>query len=102
MDRQQAAEALQLLKKVVAQARDDTALENWGLVWIMTGLTTGGGFIATHFMLDAGFLRLSIFRGSRYGLILARQLVYIPAMRIAAVHSVLNEVDALVDFLVYD
>lgn len=54
MDRQQAADALQLLRKVVSQARDDTALENWGLVWMLNAVTNGGGFIATHFMLRDG------------------------------------------------
>ena len=54
MDRQQAVEALQLLKKVVSQVRDDTALENWGMAWIVGGITNGGAFVATHFMLAAG------------------------------------------------
>ena len=37
MDREQAVEALQLLRRVVGQARDDTTLQNWGVIWMVHG-----------------------------------------------------------------
>ena len=55
MDREEAAQALAVLRSVVSQARDDTALQNWGVIWILHGLLNGGGFIATHFLLAAGY-----------------------------------------------
>lgn len=48
MNREEAAEALQLIRRVVSQARDDTALQNWGVIWMLHAFTNGGGFLATH------------------------------------------------------
>ena len=44
MDRAQAVEALELLRRVVGQARDDTTLQNWGVIWMLHGFTNGLGF----------------------------------------------------------
>ncbi len=55
MERNDAAEALALLRKVVDRARDDSALQNWGLIWKLHAFTNGGGFIATNLMLWEGF-----------------------------------------------
>ena len=54
MERNDAAEALALLRKVVDRARDDSALQNWGLIWKLHAFTNGGGFIATNLMLSKG------------------------------------------------
>ena len=51
MERNEAAEALALLRTVVDRARDDSALQNWGIIWMLHGITNGGGFIATNLML---------------------------------------------------
>src|SRR5262245_49129843 len=48
MDRAEALAALDLLRRVVSQARDDTALQNWGMVWIVSGLTNAAGFALTN------------------------------------------------------
>jgi hypothetical protein len=48
MDRGEALAALDLLRRVVSQARDDTALQNWGMVWIVSGLTNATGFALTN------------------------------------------------------
>jgi hypothetical protein len=50
MNREEAAEALQLIRRVVTQARDDSALQNWGLIWILHAFTNGGGFLGTHWL----------------------------------------------------
>src|SRR6476619_130092 len=55
MNREQATEALALLKRVVSQARDDTTLQNWGLLWVIHGLTNCAAFVATNLMLRAGW-----------------------------------------------
>ncbi|HVG62137.1 MAG TPA: hypothetical protein VNA24_26470 [Hyalangium sp.] len=54
MNREQAAEALQLIRRVVAQARDDSALQNWGVIWILHAFTNGGGFLGTHVLYQQG------------------------------------------------
>ncbi len=54
MNREEAAEALQLIRRVVSQARDDTALQNWGLVWLLHAFTNGGGFLGTHLLYAQG------------------------------------------------
>lgn len=55
MNREEAAEALQLIRRVVTQARDDSALQNWGLVWILHAFTNGGGFLGTHWLFLQGY-----------------------------------------------
>jgi len=54
MDREQAVEALQLLRRVVGQARDDTTLQNWGVIWMLHGVTNGLGFILTNILMWRG------------------------------------------------
>jgi hypothetical protein len=56
MNREEATEALALLRKVVSQARDDTTLQNWGAIWILHGITNGAGFTVTNLMLWKGYL----------------------------------------------
>src|SRR4051812_34890150 len=55
MDREEATEALALLKRVVSQAKDDTALQNWGLLWVLHGITNCVAFIATNLLLNHGY-----------------------------------------------
>jgi len=54
MERNEAHEALALLRKVLDRARDDSALQNWGVIWMLHAFTNGGGFIATNVMLARG------------------------------------------------
>jgi len=54
VDREEATRALEVLHKVVGQAKDDTAMQNWGLVWIVQGFVNGGAFAATNVLLDRG------------------------------------------------
>jgi hypothetical protein len=56
MDRDEASRALELLRSVVSQARDDTALQNWGIIWILHGVTNGAAFVATNLLLWRGHL----------------------------------------------
>ena len=55
MDREQAVEALELLRRVVGQARDDTTLQNWGVIWMLHGFTNGLGFIGTNILMWRGY-----------------------------------------------
>ena len=48
MDRQEAMQALELLRRVVSQTRDDTVMQNWGLIWIIQGTINCAGFMATN------------------------------------------------------
>lgn len=41
-------EALALLRRVVSQTRDDTVMQNWGLIWIIQGVINFAGFVATN------------------------------------------------------
>jgi hypothetical protein len=54
VNREEAASALELLTRVVRQARDDSALQNWGTIWMLHGLTNGAAFVATDVLLDRG------------------------------------------------
>lgn len=54
MDREQAVEALELLRRVVGQARDDTTLQNWGVIWMVHAFTNAFGFIATNVLVWRG------------------------------------------------
>ncbi len=56
MDREEAARALELLRKVTSQARDDTALENWGVIWMASAVSNGVGFALTHVLFARGHL----------------------------------------------
>jgi hypothetical protein len=55
VNREDAAEALAVLRSVVAQTRDDTALQNWGVIWVIQGVLNGGGFVGTHVLLHSGY-----------------------------------------------
>ena len=48
MDREEATRALELLTKVVAQARDESSLQNWGAIWICNGISNATGFVLTQ------------------------------------------------------
>jgi hypothetical protein len=57
MDREEATRALELLRTVVSQARDDTALQNWGVIWIVHAFTNGLAFSSTQWLLWRGEAR---------------------------------------------
>jgi hypothetical protein len=54
MDREEATKALELLRQVVTQARDDSAMQKWGVIWILHAFTNAGGFIATQVLIWRG------------------------------------------------
>lgn len=43
-----------MLRRVVAQARDDTALENWGLIWVLSAFSNTAGFFTTQWLFSRG------------------------------------------------
>jgi len=51
VNREEATKALELLRSVVTQARDDTALQNWGVIWIVHAITNGAAFTTTQVLL---------------------------------------------------
>jgi hypothetical protein len=54
MNRDEAIEALELLRTVVGKARDDSAVQNWGILWMLHGTTNAAGFVATDWLLLQG------------------------------------------------
>ena len=54
MNRDEAIEALDLLRSVVGKTRDDTAIQNWGVIWMLHGVSNGFGFVATNWLLWRG------------------------------------------------
>jgi hypothetical protein len=54
MNREEATQALEILRRVVSQARDDTALQNWGTIWVLHGMTNAVAFVATNLLLRSG------------------------------------------------
>ena len=54
MDREEAKSALEILRKVVETARDDSALQNWGAIWMFSAFTNSTGFGITHVWIRGG------------------------------------------------
>ena len=54
MDREEATRALEVLRKVVGQTRDDSAMQNWGKKWMVQAFVNGGAFAGTNALLDRG------------------------------------------------
>ncbi|QSQ16036.1 hypothetical protein [Myxococcus landrumensis] len=50
MNREEASQALELIRRVVTQARDDSALQNWGTIWMLHAFTNAAGFVATQWL----------------------------------------------------
>jgi hypothetical protein len=57
MNRDEAFEALEYLRRVVKETRDDSALQNWGVIWMVHAFTNGAGFALTGWLLDHGRTR---------------------------------------------
>jgi hypothetical protein len=55
VNREEATQALELLRSVVSQARDDTALQNWGVIWMVHAVTNGLAFSTTQILLWRSF-----------------------------------------------
>jgi hypothetical protein len=54
VDREEATRALEVLRKVVGQTRDDSAMQNWGRKWMVQAFVNGGAFAGTNALLDRG------------------------------------------------
>lgn len=54
MNREEANQALELIRRVVTQARDDSALQNWGVIWMLNAFTNAAGFAATQWIWNRG------------------------------------------------
>jgi hypothetical protein len=54
MNREEANQALELIRRVVTQARDDSALQNWGVIWMLHAFVNAAGFAATNRLWTAG------------------------------------------------
>ncbi|MBZ4399410.1 hypothetical protein OWM54_01565 [Myxococcus sp. MISCRS1] len=54
MNRDEANQALELIRRVVSQARDDSALQNWGVIWMLHGFTNAAGFAGTQWLWTGG------------------------------------------------
>jgi uncharacterized membrane protein YciS (DUF1049 family) len=48
MKKEEAEKALAMIRQVISRTRDDTVLENWGLVWILHGITNAIAFGGTN------------------------------------------------------
>ncbi|MFY1831017.1 hypothetical protein ACN47A_34215 [Myxococcus fulvus] len=54
MNREEANQALEIIRRVVSQARDDSSLQNWGAIWMFHGVTNTTGFAGTQWLWSAG------------------------------------------------
>lgn len=54
MNREEANQALELIRRVVTQARDDSALQNWGVIWMLHAFVNAASFAATNRLWTAG------------------------------------------------
>ncbi len=79
MDRQEAVQALDMLRRVVRQARDETALNNWGLIWMIHSVTNGGAFVCTDELVRRGYGPMPIF--SMWGGIVAINVAIVLVLR---------------------
>ncbi len=69
MERNEATEALALLRRVVDRARDDSALQNWGVIWILHAFTNGIGFVVTDVLLWNGVAARAAYAGMWAGIL---------------------------------
>lgn len=64
MDRQEAVESLQLIRRVIGQTRDESILQNWGVVWIIHGVLTALTCALTNYLLlERGETRIWLYFG---------------------------------------
>jgi hypothetical protein len=63
MKREEAEQALSMIRQVISRTRDDTVLENWGLVWIMHGVTNCIAFSGTNVLYLRGIESVPIYAG---------------------------------------
>jgi hypothetical protein len=54
MNREEANQALDLIRRVVSQAKDDSALQNWGVIWMLHSFVNGAAFAATNWLWTEG------------------------------------------------
>lgn len=80
MNQDEAREALAILRNVVNRARDDSALQNWGIIWIVHGVTNGLGFIGSGLMLNQGIDAIPP-HAALWGAILVFDFAYIAVAR---------------------
>ncbi len=73
MKKEDAEQALALIRTVISRTRDDTVLENWGLVWILHGITNAIAFGGTNALYLAGVESVPLYLGL-WGVILTLNL----------------------------
>jgi len=61
MKKEDAEEALAMIRQVISRTRDDTVLENWGLVWILHGITNAIAFAGTNVLYLRGTTSVPIY-----------------------------------------
>src|SRR5581483_11054889 len=53
VDRQEAERALEIIRRVVENTRDDLVARNWGLVWIVHAFTNAAAFAAVGLLVES-------------------------------------------------
>jgi hypothetical protein len=86
MEKEQAVQALSMLRKVVAQARDDTALQNWGIIWMCSAVSNGAGFFATHVLLSRGHWKPEPYVGV-WAVVFALNFTFIATLKGKTAHA---------------
>lgn len=61
MKKEEAEQALAMIRQVISRTRDDTVLENWGLLWILHGITNCIAFAGTNVLYLRGTTSVPIY-----------------------------------------
>lgn len=61
MEREQAEQALSLIRKVVDQTRDDLVAQNWGLLWMLHSFSNLAAFVTIGLVIEARGLALPFY-----------------------------------------
>ena len=61
MEREQAEQALSLIRKVVDQTRDDLVAQNWGLLWMLHSFSNLAAFVVIGLVVEARALPLPFY-----------------------------------------
>jgi hypothetical protein len=81
VNQEEAREALAILRNIVARTRDDSALQNWGLIWMIHGVTNGVGFCLSGWLLQRGVVDIAPHLGLWIGILCCNFWVILLARR---------------------